>query len=392
MADLAARAYRVAQSLVPDAIAGYVLPGHVRQFRRTGVTSAGDARRRLLIAPVNSAGQGYAWARASETLDGVAAASAMFRGGDDVFGFTADHLIPATALIGNARWRRAQHRAILRGFSHVIIESGRHLFEVDGDPLALVREMQAAGIRVALVWHGSDIRLPSAHAAREPDSPFRAGAYEGTSTLEEIAEAHARFAEEARVPVFVSTPDLLPFAPGATWLPVVVDVDGWAAAATRPALVGAGPLRVVHVPSRAGLKGSHAIADTMRRLREEGVVEYTELHGIPSSRMPEVIGGADVVLDQFLAGAYGVAVCEALAAGRLVVSHVADDTREAVQRISGAALPVVQARASQLEDVLRGIAADRARFATTAAEGPAFVRAVHDGTLSAEALRPFLDS
>lgn len=392
MSDVAARVYRVAQRAVPASIAGYVLPGHARQFRETGVTTTRDARRRLLIAPVNSAGQGYAWARAAETLGDVAAASAVFRGGDDVFGFTADHVIPATALIGNERWRRAQHRGILRGFSHVIIESGRHLFEIDGDPLALVQELQSAGIRVALVWHGSDIRLPSAHAAQEADSPFRGGSYPGTSTLEEIAAAHARLADEAGIPVFVSTPDLLPYAPGATWLPVVVDPRRWAAAAEHPALTRSGPVRVVHVPSRAGLKGSHEIADTMRRLHDEGVVDYTEAHGIPSDRMPDLIGSADVVLDQFLAGAYGVAVCEALAAGRLVVSHVSDETREVVRRIGGTTLPVVQSRASELEGVLRGIATDRARFATTATEGPAFVRAVHDGTLSAQALRPFLDS
>ncbi|MCZ4300532.1 hypothetical protein [Microbacterium oxydans] len=392
MADLAARVYRVAQRVVPDSIAGYVIPGHVRQFRATGVTTAGEAGRRLLIGPVNSAGQGYAWARASETLGDVAAASAMFRGGDDVFGFTADHLIPATALIGNARWRRAQRRAILNGFSHVVLESGRHLYDLDGDPLALVRELRAQGIRVALVWHGSDIRLPSAHAARELDSPFRGDAYAGTAALEEIAASHARLAAAAGVPVFVSTPDLLSYAPGARWLPVVVDARRWADAAPRPALTGEGPLRVMHVPSRAGLKGSHAIAGVMRRLHHEGVVDYAELHGIPSERMPEVIGGADVVLDQFLAGAYGVAVCEALAAGRLVVSHVADDTREAVRQATGHSLPVVQARASELEAVLREVATDRGRFAAQAVEGPAFVRAVHDGTMSAEALRPFLDS
>ncbi|WP_136029885.1 glycosyltransferase family 4 protein [Microbacterium sp. PF5] len=392
MPDLGARAYRLAQKLVPSSVAGYVLPGHVRQFRETGVTVARDAPRRLLIAPVNSAGQGYAWARAAETLPGVAAASAMFRGGDDVFGFHADHLIPATALVGNARWRRAQHHAILHGFTHVLIESGRHLSELDGDPLELVRELQAAGVRVALVWHGSDIRLPSAHAAREPDSPFHGDRYAGTAVLEEIAERHARFAEAAGVPVFVSTPDLLPFAPGATWLPVVVDPRSWAAAGDRPALSGDGPLRVVHAPSSAGLKGSDRIAAAVQRLEAEGLIEYTEVRGVPAERMPELYGGADVVLDQFLAGAYGVAVCEALAAGRLVVSHVSDDTREAVRAASGHELPVVQARAPELEGVLREVAANRARSATRAAEGPAFVRAVHDGTMSAEALRPFLDA
>ncbi len=45
---------------------------------------------------------------------------------------------------------------------------------------------------------------------------------------------------------------------------------------------------------------------------------------MPADAMPEVYGGADIVLDQFPLGTYGVAACEALVAGRLVVSHVSD--------------------------------------------------------------------
>lgn len=391
-ADLGARAYRLAVAALPAAIAGHVLPGLARQFRETGVTPIADARRRLLIGPVNSAGQGYAWARAAETLPDVAAASTMFRGGDDVFGFTADHVIPASALIANQRWRRAQGENIRRRFTHVVIESGRHLYEVDGDVLAAVRELQDAGIRVALLWHGSDIRLPSAHARDEPDSPFAPGRYGETDALERIAAANARLTAAADVPVFVSTPDLLPFVPGAMWIPVVVEPERWSSAAAAPALQGEGPIRVVHAPTRAGLKGSDQIADTMRRLHDEGVVDYREVRGIPAERMPELYGSADIVLDQFLAGAYGVAACEAMASGRLVVSHVSDATRQAIRDSTGAELPIVEARWRDLEDVLRRISADRGTSARRAAAGPAFIRDVHDGTRSAAALAAFLDS
>ncbi|MCE7480332.1 hypothetical protein LZG07_00060 [Microbacterium profundi] len=346
----------------------------------------------MLIAPVNSAGQGYTWARAAERLPDVAAASAMFRGGDDLFGFAADHIIPAAALVGNPRWRSAQKAAVARRFTHVVVESGRHLFEPSGDVLRMIRELQDAGVRVALLWHGSDIRLPSVHAAAEPDSPFRGGVYPDTDVLEEIARAHASLGAESGVQQFVSTPDLLRFVPGARWLPVVVDPERWSFAAARPALDGDGPIRVVHAPTRAGLKGSDQIADIMDRLQSEGVVEYIEVRGTPSNQMPELYGSADIVLDQFLAGAYGVAACEALAAGRLVVSHVEDATRKTVQTLSGRALPIVQARWRELEDVIRAIAADRPRFAVHAMKGPDFIRATHDGTLSAQVLRSFLDS
>ena len=78
--------------------------------------------------------------------------------------------------------------------------------------------------------------------------------------------------------------------------------------------------------------------------------------------MPEVYGTADIVLDQFALGIYGVAACEALVAGRVVVSHVAEFTRDAVRERTGLELPIVEARADRLESVLRIVVAERERY------------------------------
>ncbi|WP_052166667.1 glycosyltransferase family protein [Microbacterium profundi] len=388
LADFRDRTYAVLVRMLPASVAGHVLPGLIRQFRDTGVTSVRSAPRRLLIAPVNSAGQGYAWARSAERIGDVAAANYMFRGADDVFGFVADHVIPATALLSNERWRRAQRDAIFKNFTHMIIESGIHLVESNGELLPLIRELQQHGVRVALLWHGSDIRLPSAHARREPDSPFGNG-YPDTEILEQIASRNKAVVDEAAVAVFVSTPDLLADVPQANWLPVVVEPSTWEA--SSPALERERPV-VLHVPSRAGLKGTALIEATMARLHEEGVIEYREVHGVPVAQMPQLYAGADIVLDQFLAGSYGVAACEALAAGRVVIGHVADEVRRTVQELTGHDVPIVQARTTTLEASLRRIVADREEARAMARRGPEFVRSVHDGRTSAEVLRPFLDS
>lgn len=383
---------QAAAARVPAPLADRLFPGRRREFREAGVTRAPIGERRLFIGPVNSAGQAHEWARAVERLPGVGAASFQYRGADDVFGFPADHVISTTCFVRNSRWRAAQRRGVESGFTHVLVESGRHLFGTEGTVLAQIRALQAAGLTVGQIWHGSDIRLPSQHAAGEPDSPFHPGRYPDTEALETIVLAHRRLIADAGVPQFVSTPDLLEFVPGATWVPVVVDVPRWSGAGARPALRGSRPPVVVHAPTRTGLKGSDRITEGMRALHDEGVIEYRELHGIPSADMPAVFGDADIVLDQFLAGAYGVAASEALAAGRLVVSHVGEDVRAAVAATTGAELPIVQARADELPAVIREIAGDPSRFAVHVEAGPAFVRAVHDGTLSAEALRPFLDA
>lgn len=374
---------------LPDPIADRVLPGRRRSIAHGGTTRVGRASTRLFVGPVNSAGQGYAWARAAERLPDVAAADFMYRNPGDVFAFPADHAVPTPFFISSAPWQRAQRRAVAARFTHVIIESGRHLFGSDGEVLDQIEFLRRSGLHVALLWHGSDIRLPSRHAASHPDSPFREGRYPETQRLEEIAQRNRTLIDESGLPVFVSTPDLLEYVPGATWLPVVVDVDRWADAATEPALERPRPI-VVHAPSNAGLKGSDLIADTVRRLDAEGIIEYREARGVAAQQMPEVYGTADIVLDQFSLGIYGVATCEALAAGRVVVSQVAEFTRETVFERTALALPIAQARADRLESTLRSVVADRERYRELASKGPAFVRAVHDGRRSAEALAAFL--
>lgn len=366
-----------------------MLPGLRRQFAQTGVTSVPDAPVRLLIGPVNSAGQAYEWAQAaSERRDDVSAASMVFRGDDDVYGFRSHHVVPATALLANARWRHAQHRAVTDGFTHVLIESGRHLWEPDGDVVELVRVLQRRGIRVGMLWHGSDIRSPSEHRKREVDSPF-VETEDTTQILERISERHHRIAEEVGVPLFVSTPDLLTDLPTATWLPLAVEPARWASASD--VLARARPV-VVHAPTRSALKGTTQIADAVQRLHDEGVIEYRELHGVPASTMPQVIANADVVLDQFLIGSYGVAACEALAAGRVVVGHVSPQVRAAVRDRTGKELPIVESSASGIESALRRIAAEREAFVDVAEQGPAFVQTVHDGRAATVALGAFLGS
>lgn len=358
--------------------------------------------RRLYIAPVNFAGAAAGWARAAERIPGVGARNMVFResGG---FAYPADYEVPVAVYAASPHWQRAQFRAVASGFTHVVIEAERPLFGSRfagdvADVWATVREevrvLRAAGVRTAMVCHGSDIRLPSRHAAREADSPFaarggEAPAYQDTPLLEEHATANRTLLTEVGGPVFVSTPDLLVDVPEGTWLPVVIGAP-WFEAGRRAPLERDVPV-VVHVPSRSGLKGSELIEPTMRRLHDEGLVVYERREGVPASEMPEIYGTADIVLDQFSLGIYGVAACEALAAGRLVVSHVSDQVRNHVRSATGRDLPIVETRADGLETMIRAILQDRDRHREIAAEGPEFVREVHDGRVTAAVLeREFL--
>lgn len=348
-----------------------------------------DAPVRLLVAPTNSAGQGWAWARAAERLDGVVARTMQI----DMNRFTrfpADQSVTRGEYRWSRRWQRAQRRAVLENVTHVLLESASPLF---GDPhrrdvRGELRQLRHAGIEVALLFHGSDIRSPSRHRARARWSPFGPDGWDQTAALERVTAENAALAAEAGVPLYVSTPDLLVDLPDARWLPVVVDPERWTTP-RAPFAERERPL-VVHIPSRTIVKGTDLIDPVLQRLADEGLVDYRSITGLSNDEMVAAYGDADIVVDQLRIGTYGVAACEAMAAGRLVVSHVDEQVRAAVEQRCGEALPIIEADAETLESVVRDIVTHPARFATAATAGPGFVRAHHDGSRSAQALRSFL--
>lgn len=347
---------------------------------------------RLFVGPANFAGQGTAWAHAAARhVDGVAGVS--MAPPNPLFPFPVDYAITA-AHLASGPWAARQERYLAELFTHVLIESmrpvtgrryGRHA------DLEIAR-LGEAGLSVALVAHGTDIRVPSEHVELTSWSPFRDAGWEAVPVLEANAARNVAAMRASSRPCFVSTPDLLRHLPEATWLPVVVDPARWTpagGAGARGMLDRDVPV-VVHAPSSSRMKGSEHIDPVLAGLAAEGLVEYRRIEHVPPAEMPAVYGDADLVLDQFVLGSYGVAACEALAAGRLVVGHVTATVRDHVRGATGLDLPIVEAVPDTLEATIRGLLADRDAAAATAAAGAAFVRAVHDGTRSADVLRGWL--
>lgn len=351
---------------------------------------------RALVGPANSAGQAYLWARAMTiNLPGVDAVSmrGIARG---PFGPEVDLEVPVAVYQRSVEWHRA-FEAYLLGETHLFWESGIPLLgRRYGGAGAEIAELTGRGVQGALIFHGSDIRPPQGHAAGSRWSPFHQPSGL-VRALDATAAANLELARTAGLPAFVSTPDLLRWLPQATWCPVVVDPARWraASAGALPTSADSEPIDghppvVVHAPSQRWLKGTDLIEPMLRRLDGEGVIEYRQLAGVPHASMPSAYAGADIVLDQFLLGSYGVAACEAMASGRLVMGHVDEHTRAQILAITGMPLPVHEATVESLEAELRHAAAEPGEFASARSAGQAFVEAVHDGRRSAAALAPFL--
>lgn len=353
--------------------------------RSVAQAKPGDIR--LLIGPANFAGQGWEWARAVETLPGVAAVC-LERGVPGVgFGFSADVLINTNVSDLSGAWARRQRKA-LAGFTHVLIEAGIPLYNAAyRDRLTEhVSELQNMGLKVGLIWHGSDVRLPELHAVLQPGSPLEDMSVLSNQVLQRRTKDNHRNADRLALREFVSTPDLLRFRPAATWLPTVVEAH------TIP--VG-GPQRVrpvvLHAPSKAPLKGTERVREVCATLQHEGLLEYVEVGGVAHSEIPALLASSDIVIDSLGLGPYGVISIEAMLAERIAVCNVWSSARDAVFEETGLEVPVVQATAESLEQVLRNLVG-RVDRDEIGARGRQFALAVHSREQAAKVLAGFMDS
>lgn len=336
----------------------------------------------VYIGPVNYSAQAAQWARSLKVcgIDAVNVAIEVPGG----YSFDADSLVPPAVYEMSERWRDAAFDRATQ-YSHVLIEAERSLFgrKFDRDLAREVRALEQRGASVAMIAHGTDVRLPKRHAELSTLSPYRdRDWYFGKE--ERDAERNVALLEALDVPVFVSTPDLIDFLPGARWCPVVIDPTTW----ERVQHVRSqGPMRVVHAPTNPRIKGTDLIEPVLERLQREGVIEYQRITGVPHAQMPALFARSDVVLDQFRLGSYGVAACEAMASGCVTIGHLDSWVRKRVGDATGLEIPLVEAVPDTLEAVLRELATDSDQLRAIGERSRAFVREVHDGRLSATVLK-----
>lgn len=337
---------------------------------------------RLLVGPANFAGQGWAWGRAAQDhLVGVGAVVMAVQ--RPTLNFPADYSVPEDAY-RHPVWGKRQRQWVERSFTHVLIEAARPLTGwLSGDTCA--RELpwlRAAGVRVALVGHGSEIRLPSLHGELYPHSPFDPDARATRMLQAQVERCRPVFLAHDG-PVFVATPDLIDFVPGAAWLPTVVDGSAWECHAD--VLTRRRPV-VLHVPSNPLLKGTAYVDLVLQGLHDRGVVEYRRLEGVPIGDMPALVKDADLVVDQIMLGAYGVMAVQAMFAGKVVLAHVADRTRARVPF----EIPVVEADPESLAAAMAAVLDDRDAHRALARRGREFAQRVHGGVMSARVLGGWL--
>jgi hypothetical protein len=346
----------------------------------------------ILLGATNSAGQANSWAAALRKA-GRNAQSLQIVSDENGSWFNADRTINRT------QWkpldfRKQLFKEITSQNSGVLLESLRPIFALNQSSLFTAQEglndlldLKHAGLKVAVVFHGSDIRDQLHHAKMEEFSPYRnpidPTKFEAVRVRADQTRLVARNLNRHRVKHFVTTPDLLHELPDATWLPAVIDIAKFET--TTEVKNSSGPLQVLFLPSNGWLKSEGLVTPVLDKLVKEGLVKLIATGPVSNAEMPALVESADVVIDRF-DGVVGVASIEAMAAKRLVIANVAPW----IYNKAEVTPPVIHATPNTLAEKLREIASENFNHKQFTDAGFAYVNKWHDGKESATRLNHWL--
>lgn len=178
----------------------------------------------------------------------------------------------------------------------------------------------------------------------------------------------------------VSTPDLIEFVPHSIYLPTAVDLAEWkpvvASQSSTPVL------RIVHAPTHRQIKGTRYVEMAMQKLQAQNAnVEWNFLERLSNVQMRAAMQQADIVVDQVLAGVYGVTAIESMALGKPTVAYIREDFKQWYPD-----LPIVSGQPDNLLAVLSELVADAALRRRLGEAGQAYVQRVHNALRVSERL------
>jgi len=189
--------------------------------------------------------------------------------------------------------------------------------------------------------------------------------------------------------VFVSTPDLLEFVPGAVLLPQPVDLAQLEALAQSPqASVPASrpgvdrPVRVAHAPSDRTIKGTDVIITVIERLQQRGLnVRLVLVENTSHAESVAVCNTCDLAVDQLLVGAYGQYAVEMMALGKPCLCYVRQDLLSSYPQDC----PLILASVDDFEQILAEWVTHPDLWQEAGEKGKRYVKALHDANTVAKA-------
>jgi len=205
--------------------------------------------------------------------------------------------------------------------------------------------LRRLGKQVVIEFNGSDIRMPSVEAKRNP--------YYVRIEMENDAHATRlmrRWSEvtEGHVIICDHTMDIF-LAPHFEHIHTVGQRVNVRRLIPAPPDPQARRMRVVHAPTHRPAKGTEFVRRATAELAAEGApIDYVEVYGLSHAQALEVYRGADLIVDQLCGGGHGGFAAEAMALAKPVVCYLLPEN----EAVYPAGLPIINANPATLKDVL----------------------------------------
>jgi glycosyltransferase involved in cell wall biosynthesis len=331
-------------------------------------TLSSDTPLRVFHGPYNTAGIPTIMARAERAL-GLDSKAVCFPSG--FFQFQPDIVLEPTT---NPADILARFRTYADAFDVFVFHFGTSLAN---DSLADVPLLKQMGKKVIFYFHGCDIRQSKETIRKYEFSACKECWPQRCSRNRDTAlDMAMRYADA----VWVSTPDLLEFVPGAELFLQPLDI------ASLPLLNPAPEafpkmLRILHAPSDAQLKGTKYLQEATDALVREGFQVTLDLvHGVPYHEVLEHARQANLCMDQILQGAYGKFAAEMMASGVPVMGYLREDTLGSYEELP----PLIQVRPDTIYAKMKQILQGEIDLRDTAIRSRAFALQHHSAESAAK--------
>jgi hypothetical protein len=270
---------------------------------------------------------------------------------------------------------------------------GRTMFSWDdyenGSPFPYLdlKIAKALGRTIFFTLQGCDMRLAGESTVRNVFTPCRQGLCRFFATCIERLDAKRRElisnALSQADKVFYLNPELGHYIPRGEFLPYSnVEIDDFEVLPPKTS----GRITIVHAPSDGSIKGTPAILAALDALKGEYELDLILIQDMPHEEALRMYRGADLVIDQVLAGWYGGLAVEVMAMGKPVLCYLREEDFVNVPPAMIADLPVRNIRPDHLARDIAVVLDRRAEWPSWSVKSRRYVERWHNPATIAAAM------
>ena len=133
-------------------------------------------------------------------------------------------------------------------------------------------------------------------------------------------------------------------------------------------------IKIIHAPSNAGIKGTNYVLEAIEILKKRNIdFDFELLTGKSHADTITAIKGADILIDQMVAGWYGLISVEAMALGKTTVCFLRESLYNFIPDI-----PIINLNPDNLAEGLEKLINEKEKLSSYGIEGRKFAEKYHD--------------